>query len=571
MNRRSVFAALCFAGIILISTTSIGAQTHLSVPIGDAAYHLLEVGELSGSITRLYYPEPKPKSMVNSYLEEMLLRRERLSRYEVTLARHYYSRFNNLEYGLLRHGNLVYNDKKDVSLVVGLDLLTNFRINTADPDAWHMHNQLRAYMMGDLGKRVSYMGAFGGLFDRLSPQAYPPYQFTNPGDIYYTGVDYGESAGAYGDPAFSAILQMDITGRYFSDDVLTVRMAKTHRDLGVGEGSLLLSETARPFIGVDIIFHPADWLYITQVMGSLGNYFEENKTRNNPNAVSHQKMFAAQKIHGHITDWYYLSFAYSAIWPKRFELGYMLPLVIPIFTQLMYGNVDNLLMEIETGFIVPPIGKFYAVLLIDEARLIFDPSYWFTAPRQMFAFQLGYKTKVPKLPLTTFTFQYTRIEPFTYAHYPQSYSLARNPIDLSYTHDGENLAYYLQPNSDEFLFQLKSMPIKNFLTSLTYKLIRHGTNEGWEDGDLAIYGDIDEYMNYSQLNNYPDKDFLNDGIYDYNNVIGLKGSYSFEKVPITVGLEYIFSHTHWVANDSGVTPPAPQIRNILSFTVEVYR
>ncbi|MGR3304122.1 MAG: hypothetical protein ACUZ8I_16705 [Candidatus Scalindua sp.] len=56
--------------------------------------------------------------------------------------------------------------------------------------------------------------------------------------------------------------------------------------------------------------------------------------------------------------------------------------------------------------------------------------------------------------------------------------------------------------------------------NIKYRLIRHG------DGELAdghIEGDIDDPLDYGNPAAYPDKDFLNDGIYEWINVLTIGG------------------------------------------------
>jgi len=142
---------------------------------------------------------------------------------------------------------------------------------------------------------------------------------------------------------------------------------------------------------------------------------------------------------------------------------------------------------------------------------------------------------------------------------------------MSYTNDNENLGFHLPPNSDEFLVQLQSLPQYNLLLTLNYRLIRHGTNDpALMGGTPAIYGDADIPFDYSQTDSYPDKSFLNDGIYDWNHIITLRASYTLPDFPLTVTLTYSFCYTSWDANKSGVSPPADVYKNIISLRVNVF-
>jgi len=77
-------------------------------------------------------------------------------------------------------------------------------------------------------------------------------------------------------------------------------------------------------------------------------------------------------------------------------------------------------------------------------------------------------------------------------------------------------------------------------------------------------------FDYEQVDSYPDKSFLNDGIYDWNNIITLQATYSFPQFPLTLTVLYSFCYTTWVANASGVTPPMDSIKNIIALKVKVF-
>ncbi len=82
----------------------------------------------------------------------------------------------------------------------------------------------------------------------------------------------------------------------------------------------------------------------------------------------------------------------------------------------------------------------------------------FRDPALQFGLQGGVQWVIPKLPFTIASFQYTKIEPYTYSHYPQQYPFFDKDyyFDINWTNDGENLGYHLPPNSDEFLIKIES-------------------------------------------------------------------------------------------------------------------
>ncbi len=79
----------------------------------------------------------------------------------------------------------------------------------------------------------------------------------------------------------------------------------------------------------------------------------------------------------------------------------------------------------------------------------------------------------------------------------------------------------MPPNSDEFLIKFSFYPVSKVFADVKYRLIRHG------DGELPghIEGDIDDPLVYGSPTVYPDKDFLNDGIYEWINVFTIGAVY----------------------------------------------
>jgi len=205
-------------------------------------------------------------------------------------------------------------------------------------------------------------------------------------------------------------------------------------------------------------------------------------------------------------------------------------------------------------------------------------SQLFTKARNMFALQGGVKVPVPRLSFATFTAQYTKIEPFVYSHYPTWYPDYRMRVDTSYTQDGENLGYYLPPNSDEFLFKFEVMPAPDWRVLLKYRFVRHGDNPG-DPGEELIFGDVDKWLVYTTELLYMNKDFLHDGIYDYNHigniVVTWRPADSPEllgaAIPFELSAGYGISYT-WYEDGTGDgrSVSDPEWRNVLSLSMKFF-
>ena len=68
-----------------------------------------------------------------------------------------------------------------------------------------------------------------------------------------------------------------------------------------------------------------------------------------------------------------------------------------------------------------------------------------------------------------------------------------------------------------------------------------------------IEGDINDWFVYADMDLYPEKNFLHDGIYEWINILRLSVAYRFTRAPVRVWVEYSFVHADNYANISGNT------------------
>jgi len=158
----------------------------------------------------------------------------------------------------------------------------------------------------------------------------------------------------------------------------------------------------------------------------------------------------------------------------------------------------------------------------------------------MFAFQFGASAHLPirRLPFSTITVSYTKIEPFNYTH-----NRIQTPwhgdawMEQNYVNFGRSLGSYLPPNSDEILIRFETLPNPHSRLRLQYQLIRHGA----AFGDRAVPGSSvwSELNPFSTYRHAQRKYFLRDGAYQWLNILRLRGDYSFtgSNIPIRVFAE----------------------------------
>jgi hypothetical protein len=548
---------------------SVFGQENLTVDLSHPVYHLIKIAEIKGALTNLSRAKPYSRSAVIRYLETAYSNREKLDAHDLFLIESYLDEFKNPKNGL-EYGSLP--SKGGLGLfTAGITFESDYRLNINDFSQIHIFNALRLYMKGDISDFFSYYGCFGVTYDKVEPECFSPYSFSKQWDGFHLG--FGDprysTDGIESVPYFSFILENELTAQFFNDD-LTFRFARLRRNWGEGVGNLYLSENARPFEGVEIHARLAPGVNLAYNVGSLGNWLQENQQSSTN--LSFQKMLTVQMLEFFPFDWCYLSVASVAVWGKRFELGYLNPLMYPVIHQNLHGEFDNVAQIVSCSFNIAGFVQVQGSLFVDEMEFV-NLEELFTRPRNMFAVQLGVQLPIPGLPATMLTLQYTKIEPFVYAHYPEEYlpTMSADVVDVSYTHDNENLGSYLPPNSDEFLIRIQTLLMPKLLVGLKYQLIRHGTND-WNllAGAPAIYGDVNIPFDYSQVDAYPDKSFLNDGIYDSNHIITLEATYTSPRFPVTLAVLYSLCYITWEPNDSGVSQPADVVKNIISFKVKVF-
>jgi len=605
-NRIAVFSVI--AALLLFGTVSpeslLQAQTsssRLAVELSHPVYAIIETAELRGVLTRLSSVKPYTSAQVLKFLEAMLTRSEAFSSAERVLIEHYAAEFSRGtgqeksvladDHGALRlfPGTGTAAQGSSASAGVRFEATTRFGLDglydlaagtgtTPLKDLWHLNSRLVPYLSADLTPWLSIKGEAGFDIDKIERGLYLPYSFSKEWDAGH--IDFSPSRYSNGEldyPSFSYDIRQDIAAQT-DDGGLMVRLSRFRRDWGVGSGSFSLSGTARPFVGLEMAFRPSRFFAVSGLMGSLTNWEKGSAEKSTDpaaaTAISWQKMLGLQRMELFPFDWLTVSATSSVVGAKRFELGYMSPLLFSVMYQNQLADIDNLAVQIDGSVQVPKLGKLYLSFYADEMEITHLDEL-FTKARNMFALQGGAKIPLPfaSLPFATLTAQYTKIEPFVYAHYPTWYPDYRLRVDTSYTQDGENLGYYLKPNSDEFLLKFEAMPAPGLRTTLKYTFVRHGDNPSKNRGDLVVFGDVNKDLPYTTAGIALEKHFLHDGLYDFNHIASLNLSWRplEARLPFELGLGYGFSYTWWEdTNGCGEVVPAPSLKNLLELSIKLF-
>jgi len=483
----------------------------LHIDINDPIYNILEICSIRGILPQLTTVRPYNKNTVRELIEKTLENKNKLSFEETTFLFEIYNKY--------------YGKASTQIPKITISEESDLRINLSNDLNFHSVNMIKGGLIGGIGDSLSYDMNVGIFLDKVDPNTFPPYDFTKKWDGFHLWFGEDKYSNGINDHFnFSWNCQPEIS-LYLFDSKANFKLARYRREWGLGDGSLYLSSTARPIEAFEGRVWLSSWAKFNFLSGILGNWFS---------STSEQKMFSIHQIEFFPVKWFYISLGESVVYAKRFELSYLNPIMSYYMAQNIIGDFDNVAYNGTLAFTISPYVRFYFSLFIDEIE-VDSLNQFFKYPKNQYAWQAGFKVPLPWLPFTLLTLQYTKIEPYCYTHYPQEMPNYTVPVNINYSNDGENIGYHLPPNSDEFLIKVFSYPLSRLAVKAQYQLIRHGTGDH-ENGQIE--GDIDIWLDYGSLSEYPDKDFLHDGVYEWINILKLNGSYVMASGKVTLWAEY---------------------------------
>ena len=591
---------------------TISAQTHTSVPLGEPIYYILEQAHMRGFCGNLPSAKPYSRAAILRYIEEILSHEgsRSLSEAERRILEEYRTAFVPPNEGLnLKQASYYFEHNKDDFRFTGnfgfnFDLLfsggfyPNGGRNIEKNDfIWSTDNWAGFAAEGDIGYNFSYgLSIFGGVLrvprvelgeyntyytdyvhpddpetqyknqkitTYSEPSSFFPYSYRKKWDAYVYNVDGVSSGGAEPWPentSFGWGLLAELSGTLFSSH-LSYRIGRLYREWGgiTNGGSLVLNEGARPFIAFEASFTPIDWFSFSTMTGVLEYY---NLAGLKDSAESSQNAFSINMVELNYKNYFHFDFGSSAVWPKRFELGYIFPLFDNFLYQSNIGDFDNLALFFNLRGQYPGIGKIWISFFMDEMNLG-DIKKIFELDRQMFAFQLGVTAVIPWIPFSSLKFSYTKIEPYNYTHtrefVPWYGSIA---METNYVNNGVSLGYYLPPNSDEILVRLESIPHNRSLVYLQYQLIRHGADYGSRAVDgSSFWSELDPKER--SKNPVLEKHFLKDGAYQLTHIIRLGGEISVS-TPVKLFGEVGYVYSYFTDIEGDVNSGSPSAYSTIS-------
>jgi hypothetical protein len=550
------------------------SQTHVSVPLDSKVYPILEQAQLRGLCAPLSGTKPYSRAKILSAIAEILGadagRAGALSGMERRILETARDAYSTPQAGLdLQRGAYYFENttgKNDIHISndIGIRAETLFSLGFGSGFSWGNDIWVTGFILGDMGAHFSYGLTFAGAMFRAprtvlgsyhtyydgyptanngahideeitaysQPAAFFPYSYRKRWDGFVFDIQDISSSGYISWPNNLSVgysMFPEMSGVLLNDHI-SYRIGRLAREWGgmSGGSSLAFNQAARPFLAFEAAFKPYSWLNFSTLTGVLEFFNEEGIA---VSAKTNQNAFSIAMLEINHKQYLHFDAGTTVVWPKRFELGYMIPLVNQFLYQNDIGDFDNLGMFFDLKAQYPGIAGVWASLFMDEVS--FEPNM-FELDRSMYAVQVGAQIAIPHLPFASLSLRYTKIEPYCYTHTKEILPwYGESHMETAYTNNAEGIGYYLPPNSDEVLLKFEMMPQAVTATHIQYQMIRHGADHGPHAVDGSSYKSELDPVGRSQkpvLRKY----FLRDGAYQWLHIVKIGAEHSFaqNKVPL---------------------------------------
>ncbi len=564
---------LIFLLILFISPlSSVFAVSQLSVPLDHRVYTVLQSAELRGVIPHLPSVRPYSTAFILEKLE--IIRDSDLSSAERDEIDHLITELSGeitptekMSDMLATGSYQAYSEKHDVTLEVGANATTQTTLLLSDLDHKDLRNSVQPYIKGDIKDILSFSMNVALSMDRLDSYPFLDGDFSIPCEGFYMDfLDGGKKPSSIPmDHFYTGFNFHPEIGLSLWDGLLDLRWGAVHRDWGVGTNNLMLAGQAAPFEGIEGQLNLTDWLRINFVTGSLGGFALGDGIEGNDaffpqtlHSTEFSNNFSANRVEVDLPLDLTFGIYESVVWIKRFEIGYLNPFAILMLQQSTMGDFDNVLAGFDMQWRFKN-ARFYGSMATTEMNSL-SPSNFFTWYRNILAYQGGVDVDLPLGNFSKFTFQYTKLSPFFYTHYPRTsqsieyeeiteeeYNTAGGDTDdnyiasdgtyyhrvvtteltqTSYVNKGFSLGYPIYPNSDEFLISTKMGISPSLHAFATLKYQRRSAQYGY-----ALDMSVNE--NYRDMDDIGEKNF-SDYLFEKTVSLELGASKSFEQFPVTL-------------------------------------
>ncbi|MBQ4501384.1 MAG: hypothetical protein II962_06035, partial [Spirochaetales bacterium] len=408
-----------------------------------------------------------------------------------------------------------------------------------------------AYIRGDLFSFMSYDLNFKLNLDRIDPRTRLATDLVINCDGFYMDFFHGgdrltelprpeEEVGMFG--FFLGIESFPEVSLSFKDELFSARIGTVRRSWGPGFNNLGLSGSARAFDGIELSLHPVSWFRYDVLTGSLGNVsldsvfgVEWPSENMDTKGGKYSNNFSMHRVE--IGPFAGVKFGIweSVVWRKRFEISYLNPFAIYMFTQNALGDYDNVLAGFDLSYTLAGVGRFYAALAMDEL----NNAKLFSNPRNILSYQIGAQFSPRILDFSLLTVQATYVPSFFGSHYQAQEPLfADVPYTTAYVNKGQNISYPVNPDTLEILLNCKTTLEKGWVIDMTVKDQMRSAQYSYKTTgtDILTYMSYDayDYGDGGDFGAYHKRAFF-DNI--WNNALAVEGKVEkkLDAFPITVG------------------------------------
>ncbi|MBC8552464.1 MAG: hypothetical protein H8D23_22780 [Candidatus Brocadiales bacterium] len=544
-----------FLFVLLLLAFPLEAGQHKAVPVGHRAYQVIESAELRGLIQPQISVKPYPASEVLSLLNQLSAKKDLLNEREIEEIEYLLDELtvvyvaDELSDILLQGSYRSFNENLDIGIAIGGTLDSQVTSSLTSSEYYDVRSSFRPYLRGDISDFISIYMDFGLRYDKLDNRVFLDTDFTIPGEGFYMLLTEGGARlkNIPDDKFYTGLDFFPEISLSFLSGALQFRMGNILRDWGVGHNNLQLSGSARAFEAVEGHIEFSNWLSYSFIMGSLGIFSLEtlngddffSDSLDDRENYQFNSNYSAKRVEVDLPWNVTVGIFESCVWQKRFEIGYLNPFGILMFQQNLLGDFDNMLAGVDFQWRIPGLFRLHGTWSTSEMNEV-SLSRFFTAPRNIMAYQAGVDVNLPVGVFSNLAFQYTRLDAFFYTHYTHEdgdlhpiYRYDDATLETAYVNKGENLGYPLNPNSDELLVKTHIGLGFGLVTDITMKYQRRSGQYGYEI-DMPI--DYDAY----KTGEYDDKHFSGN-LFEQSFSIEFSLSKQFVTLPLNIFGSYRFS------------------------------
>lgn len=258
----------------------------------------------------------------------------------------------------------------------------------------------------------------------------------------------------------------------------TITIGKEYINWGSGKGGkLILSDKAPSFPMIRLDVQPLDWLRFTYIHGWLHSGVIDSSTirtslvedRDSHSQVP--KFIAAHLLTADVTDELTISLGESMIYGDELEPLYLIPVMFFRLADHYLADQgsntgDNAQLFADISYKVPSIRtKFYSTAFIDELSIT---NLLKGKNLSAVALTLGGIIADPVIPNSSFTLEYTRLNPFVYMN--------SDPVHL-YTNHGYQLGHWIGSNADQLYAAYNQHILPQLKINIEMNYVRKGRTE----------------------------------------------------------------------------------------------